>query len=274
MPVHVDENPLYEQPNDKLKTHNSGPLSMQQKQCVAEADGNSTLHSLPQARWYGVYPAIVEDNLDPEGIGRVKVRLTWAPDGGGIVGIEKEQRYEGWARMAMLMAGNDRGSWFLPDIGDEVLISFEGGHAGRPVVMGMLWNGQDRPPESMDSERSNDVKVLRMKSGSEIRFEGENGKEKIQLKTPSGQKIMLTDDAGGMIHISDNNGNTLKLDSTGISFHSLATVKIQASQIQMSAGSVNIDAGMAKFSGVVKCDSLIANSVVANSYTPGAGNIL
>src|SRR5688572_3781263 len=94
-------------------------------------------------RWYGVYPALVTNIKDPDGQGRVKVSLPWSPDTAGA-------RYEAWARVATLMGGNNRGSWFVPDVNDEVLVGFEGGAAHRPYVLGGLWNGQDKPPESMD----------------------------------------------------------------------------------------------------------------------------
>ncbi|RYD64270.1 MAG: type IV secretion protein Rhs, partial [Sphingomonadales bacterium] len=76
-------------------------------------------------RWYGVFPATVTDIADPDGIGRVKVTLPWSADTSG-------DRYEAWARIATLFAGNNRGSWFIPDVDDEVLVSFEGGDVRRP----------------------------------------------------------------------------------------------------------------------------------------------
>jgi len=99
-------------------------------------------------RWYGVYPALVSDITDPDGQGRVKVTLPWSPDTGG-------GRYEAWARVATLMGGPNRGSWFIPDVHDEVLIVFEGGDPRRPYVIGGLWNGRDSPPESMDGAGKN-----------------------------------------------------------------------------------------------------------------------
>ena len=98
--------------------------------------------------WYGVFPAIVKDITDPDGQGRVKIALPWSPDTAG-------GSYEVWARLATFMAGNNRGSWFIPDVDDEVLVAFEGGDARRPYVIGSLWNGRDTPPESMDGAGNN-----------------------------------------------------------------------------------------------------------------------
>ena len=75
--------------------------------------------------WLGVYPAVVTDLRDPDQQGRVKIRLPWTPDAAGASA-------ELWARLATLMAGASRGSWFVPDVGDEVLVAFEGGQPLRP----------------------------------------------------------------------------------------------------------------------------------------------
>ena len=105
--------------------------------------------------FYGVYAGVVSDISDPQGQGRVKVKLPWSPDGDG-------QAYEAWARLATLMAGNNRGSWFVPDLGDEVLLAFEAGDPRRPYVVGSLWNGQDAPPQSMDGAGRNPRDLYRV----------------------------------------------------------------------------------------------------------------
>ncbi len=68
-------------------------------------------------------------------------------------------------------------------------------------------------------------------------------------------------------------GSTIRIDSTGVTIQAGARVEIDASQLKISAGMVDVDAGMAKFSGIVECQTLVANSVVAANYTPGAGNV-
>jgi uncharacterized protein involved in type VI secretion and phage assembly len=215
--------------------------------------------------WYGVYPAIVADLADPDGMGRVKVKLPWSPDPDG-------DAYEAWARIATLMAGNNRGSWFVPDVEDEVLVGFEGGDPRRPYVLGGLWNGSDAPPESMDGAGKNDKKVIRSRNGVRITLDDQDGQEQLIVETPGGQKLTLKDGPGS-IEAVDSNGNSVKLESSGITVNASATVTIQAAQVKVSAGMVTVDAGMSKFSGVVKADTVITNAVVSTSYTPGAGNI-
>lgn len=216
-------------------------------------------------RWYGVFPATVTDIKDPDGLGRVKVTLPWSADTGG-------DRYEGWARVATLMGGKNRGSWFVPDVDDEVLVSFEGGDVRHPFVLGGLWNGVDTPPETMDGAGRNYKKVLRSRNGVKVTLDDQDGQEKLILETPGGQKITMKDGPGA-VEIMDSNGNSMKFETAGVTLTAAAKVTVNASQVAVSAGMVTVDAGMSKFSGVVQCDTLISNTVVSATYTPGAGNI-
>ena len=216
-------------------------------------------------RFFGCYPALVDDIKDPDGQGRVKVTLPWAGDSGSA-------RFEAWARLATLMGGNNRGSWFIPDVGDEVLVMFEGGDARRPFVIGSLWNGSDAPPESMDGAGNNYKKIIRSRNGVKLTMDDQDGQESFIVETPGGQKITLKDGPGEVL-VEDSNGNSVKLESAGITITASAKVTVNASQVAVSASLVTVDAGMSKFSGVVKADTVIANSVISSSYTPGAGNI-
>ena len=216
-------------------------------------------------RWYGVYPALVTDIKDPDAQGRVKVSMPWSADSGGAP-------CELWARMATLMGGKNRGSWFICDAGDEVVLAFENGDPRRPYVLGGLWNGKDTPPESMDGSGNNYKKVLRSRNGVKVTLDDQDGQESLKLETPGGQKVTLKDGPGS-VEIVDSNGNSVKLESAGITVTASAKVTINASTVAISAGMVTVDAGMSKFSGVVQADTVISNSVVSASYTPGAGNI-
>jgi len=215
--------------------------------------------------WHGVHPALVVDIKDPDNQGRVKIKLPWSPDGAGAT-------CELWARLSTFMAGNQRGAWFIPDVDDEVLVAFESGDARRPYVIGSIWNGKDAPPESMDGSGSNDKKVLRSRNGVKVTLDDHDGSEQLILETPGGQKITLKD-GGAAVEIEDANGNSVKLEAAGITINASAKVTVQASQVNVSASLVQVDAGMSKFSGVVQADTVICNSIISSSYTPGAGNI-
>jgi uncharacterized protein involved in type VI secretion and phage assembly len=216
-------------------------------------------------KWYGIYPGLVSDIKDPNGTGRVKVTLPWSPD-------TASDRYEAWARVATFMGGNNRGSWFIPDVNDEVLLAFEGGDPRRPYVLGGLWNGSDSPPQTMDGSGQNNLKVLRSRNGVKITLDDSTGQENCIVETPGGQKITLHDGPGS-VEVVDSNGNSVKLQSSGITVNASAKVTVSASMVEVSASMVTVNAGMSKFSGVVQADTVICNSIVSASYTPGAGNI-
>jgi uncharacterized protein involved in type VI secretion and phage assembly len=216
--------------------------------------------------WYGCYPALVTDVKDPDSQGRVKISLPWSPDPSG-------GRYEVWARVATLLAGNNRGTWFVPDVDDEVLIVFEAGDARFPCVIGGMWNGKDSPPESMDGSGRNTKKVIRSRNGVKVTLDDQDGQEKLTLETPGGCMLTLQDGPGS-VELKDSNGNSVKLESAGITVTASAKVTVNASQVELSAGMVSVSAGMARFSGVVQADTVITNTIIASTYTPGAGNIL
>ena len=204
----------------------------------------------------GVYTATVLDNRDREDLARVFVRLPGVADAGI------------WARVATMMAGRNRGTMFVPDVGDEVLVAFEGGDMRHPYVIGALWNGKDKPP--MSSTDAATTRMIRSRSGVTFRIDDKT--TSLVIETPGGQRITL-DDSPGSVRIEDANGNSVTLATSGLTINASAKVTLNASNVEVSAGMITVNAGMSKFSGVVQCDTIIANSVVGASYTPGAGNI-
>lgn len=213
----------------------------------------------------GVFLAEVSDLKDPDNLGRVQIRLHAA-------NAAADQDLPLWAGVVSAGAGNDRGSWWMPDVGDLVVVAFLQGDPRFPVVLGGLWHGNAAPPESMDGAGNNFLKVMRSRNGVKLTLDDQDGQEKLILETPGGQKLTLQD-GPGQCELIDSNGNSIKLEASGITVTASAKVTVNASTVEVSAGMVTVNAGMSKFSGVVQCDTLISNSVVSASYTPGAGNI-
>jgi uncharacterized protein involved in type VI secretion and phage assembly len=196
----------------------------------------------------------VTDNTDPEGRGRVLVRL---------LALEMEV----WASVVTPSAGNGYGASMLPRVGEVVVIAFLSPEL--PLVLGSIWSGDSSTPAEADPQE--DVYVLRTPSGVVVEMDDGDG-PRVELRTPAGHSIVITDGDGGEVTVT-RGGQSVKLTSSEISVESSGTVSVQASQVKISAGMVQVDAGMSKFSGVVQADTVIANAVVSSSYTPGAGNI-
>ncbi|MEC5385341.1 phage baseplate assembly protein V [Uliginosibacterium sp. H3] len=202
---------------------------------------------------------------DPDSLNRVKIKLL-------AFDAVAQQETEMWARVVSPFAGSDRGAFFLPDVDDEVFVIFAQGDARHPLVMGGLWNGASTAPADTESGGVNRYKRIKSKNGIVITLDDQQGQETMILETPGGQKLTLKD-GPGEVTIEDSNGNSIKLESAGITVQASAKVTVQAAKVDVSAGMVTVDAAMAKFSGVVKCEALITNSVISSSYTPGAGNV-
>ena len=226
-------------------------------------DRSSFLHRSP-AWLHASYLAIVVSLDDPEQMNRVQVRLVAFDDC-------TNQDAPLWARVVCPFAGNNRGAFLMPDVDDEVLVVFHNGDPSYPLVLGGLWNGSSSAPAELSGGR-NRYKVIRSKNGVKLTLDDQQGQESFVVETPGGQKITLKDGPGSIV-IEDANGNSVKLEPSGITITAAAKVTVNAPQVDVSAGMVKVDAAISKFSGIVKCETLIATSVVSTSYTPGAGNI-
>lgn len=107
---------------------------------------------------HGVTIATVINNIDLTGQARVQLMLPWLP---GVMP---------WARLSNMMAGMGRGSFFVPMIGDEVLVAFNHGDVREPYVVGTLWNTMDRPP-SLSPTDSLTKRKIRTVAGHELEFD-------------------------------------------------------------------------------------------------------
>ena len=144
--------------------------------------------------------------------------------------------------------------------------------ADTPLIVGGLWNGAAAAPADTQAGGVNRYKRIRSKNGIVITLDDSSGQETLQLETPAGQKLTLSD-GPGVVKVEDSNGNSITLDSSGITVQAAAAVTVQASSVSVTAGTVSVNSAMSTFSGIVQCDTLISNAVVSASYTPGAGNV-
>ncbi len=147
-------------------------------------------------RVYGVVVGIVKDINDPKNLGRVRVDFPWLADAADEVtdpDKKKDKAYSYWARIATLMAGNNRGTYFIPEVGDEVLVAFEHGYINRPMIIGSLWNRDDQPPEKMDSAAKNDVRSVHSRSGHKIIFNDSEDNPSITIVDQTGENSIFVD---------------------------------------------------------------------------------
>jgi uncharacterized protein involved in type VI secretion and phage assembly len=217
---------------------------------------------------HGTYLGRVTSVSDPENLARVQVRLVSTPQSVGDADATL------WARVAVPFAGSGRGAFFLPDVDDEVAIVFVNGDPRQPLVVGGLWNGSDQPSEQLGGSGNRvDRYTITGAKGSRIAIvEETDGQATISLTTPGGQSVTINQTSGGKV-VLEAAGNKVTLDTKGVTVETGLTVKVTASRVEVSAGQVQVNAAMSTFSGIVKCDVLQATTVVASTYTPGAGNV-
>jgi len=131
----------------------------------------------------GVYSARVVNIDDPRRQGQVQVQYYW-----------QEQGQSTWIRHLTPYAGADRGLFFRPEVGDEVLVAFEEGDPERPVILGSAWNMSDSIPNEDfwgGETHNNDVKRIVTKSGHRISLVDKQGEEAIGIATPVHAKVVL-----------------------------------------------------------------------------------
>jgi len=177
----------------------------------------------------GVVIGIVTNNQDPEGIGRVKVKFPWLSD----------DNESDWAPIAAPMAGNARGTYFLPEIEDQVLVAFEHGNPRFPYVLGALWSKQDEPPESEAVDGSGNVvkRVIKSRAGHLIRLDDSDGQEKVEIIDRTGNNKIIINTSDNSIQITsegdiaiESTRGKLTLRGVGIEIVSQADIKIEATQ--------------------------------------------
>lgn len=208
--------------------------------------------------YFGVYPAIVTDIVDPDAIGRIEVRFPW-------LGSDGDEAVRAWATLVSPYADDDQGLLVLPEVDTQVVVAFEAGNLRRPYIIGATWNGQEAPPA--EAQAANNIRTFKTRSGSELEFDDTEGSAKITLKMASGHLLEM-DDGGSTITLSHSSGHVITFAASG-------AIEIQAnSTIDMTASVLNVNAPVANFSGIINCTTMVASSaVVSPSYTPGAGNV-
>ncbi|MGA5761795.1 phage baseplate assembly protein V [Nonomuraea bangladeshensis] len=171
----------------------------------------------PVPCWGGLLLGVVADLDDPLGRGRVKVAFPWL-----------DQALEPvWARLATLDAGPSQGTWFVPDVGQEVIVGHIGDDRRHPVVLGALWNGQQPPPEQMDAQ-ANAIRSIVTRSGHRLAFD-DSEPGVVGLTTAGGHELVLDDDAGTITLTERVGSASIRLGQDGV------TIVAQQGDITLSA---------------------------------------
>lgn len=165
---------------------------------------------------------------DPLGENRVKI----------IIPIIDPSSEGTWARMGSPDAGDERGIFFMPEIGDEVIVGFINEDPRDPVILGNLYSSAKPAPFTQSDENHQKGIVTR----SKIKLVFDDEKKSISIETPNGNKITLSDDEGSIL-LEDENGNKATLSSDGISLESAKDIILKASgDVKIEGSGIEIKA--------------------------------
>lgn len=158
---------------------------------------------------------------DPDGETRIQVDVPMiAPSGDGV-----------WARIASPYATKNAGIFFMPEIGDEVILGFVNNDPSFPMIVGSLYSSQRTPPFTPDQPNTNKAIV----TNAQLKITMDDVKKVIQISTPGGHIVTMSDDQKS-ITIVDSNSNKMEMASAGINISSPGNITIKATgQIQMEA---------------------------------------
>jgi uncharacterized protein involved in type VI secretion and phage assembly len=174
----------------------------------------------------GVVIGVVADLDDPERLGRVRVKLPYLAD-----------QVSDWSRQATPMGGRERGLFFRPEIGDEVLVACEQGDPRRTIIVGALWSKVDPPPPDDGNTTDNNWRFFRSRSGHLLKFDDTSGAERIEIVGSGGDHRLVIDVSGRKIEISCSTGDVSISAPAG-------KVAIDANEVAITAKSrMTLDGG-------------------------------
>ncbi|MBJ7312006.1 type VI secretion system tip protein VgrG [Rugamonas sp. CCM 8940] len=199
----------------------------------------------------GVVSALEGDPAHEE---RIAVRLPFADNSTDGV----------WSRIACLDAGKERGTFFRPEVGDEVVVGFLDSDPRHPVVLGMCHSSAKAAPEPIADKNDKKGYVSRAK----LRLLFDDDKKSALLETPAGNRITLSEDAKGIV-LEDQNGNKITLDDSGIKIESSKDLVLKAAKdIKLDGVNVELKASAGfKAAGTSSAEMSGASTTVKGSAT-------
>ncbi|MCD9588478.1 MULTISPECIES: phage baseplate assembly protein V [Streptomyces] len=173
-------------------------------------------------RYYGVVEALVVEN-EGDDEGQVKLKFPWFDD----------TTVTDWVRVGQLYAGSGYGSVFVPEKGDEVLVAFVHGDMRYPIVLGGLYNGEDKPPTARTEGR--DQKMIRTRHGHEVLLDDTRSKAAVRITSAAGHVVEL-DDQGKAIRITAAEGGSVTVTAQG-------DITLKAPKVTVESPSIDLGGG-------------------------------
>lgn len=185
-------------------------------------------------RYYGTVIGIVEKNQGGEA-GKVLITYPW---------FDNNVMKSKWCRVCQFYVGNDYGAFWIPEEKSEVLVSFIQGDMRRPIILGGLYNGKDKPPSDRPEDKNHkllkDHKLIKTKAGHEILLDDTGDEEKIVIKDSRKNSIVIST-AKNTIKIESEDGKVI-IKGKEVEIESSAEMKITSgSTLDAKAQTINLN---------------------------------
>jgi Rhs element Vgr protein len=184
---------------------------------------------------------VVQLESDPDGQDRILVRVPVIDSAGQGI----------WTRIASLDAGNERGAFFMPEVGDEVIVGFINDDPRHPVVLGMLHSSNK--PAPISPQDNNNEKGFTTRSKMHLSFNDDT--KTIVIDTPAGNSITI-DEKSMKIEIKDQNENKITMEQTGITMESPLNIDVKAGAVLTLSGGTSLSISAPSLS--VKADASVS----------------
>ncbi len=193
---------------------------------------------------YSIVTGVVKENYNKDNPGMVKVEMFLGETGKNVTG---------WVAVMSPYAGEEYGFFTLPEVGSEVVVAFNMGDRNRPVVIGSLWSGKNKLPQDT-AVQDNVKKRFITKGKNEISIDDTKDKEKIEIKSAKGRKILVDDekdsmtlqdkDGKNMVEINTKNSEISLLADKKIVFKigGKAVLTLESSKATLTSGTIEIKA--------------------------------
>jgi uncharacterized protein involved in type VI secretion and phage assembly len=161
----------------------------------------------------GLQIGIVTDILDPQNEVRVRVRIPSISDSGDGI----------WARLSSFQAGNERGAFFIPEVGDEVILGCINNNPDSPVILGKLYSSFNQAPFPVEEDNS----IQGFVSKQNLRIVMNDEDRSVEISTNSGNKLLISEAKKGF-ELEDENGNKIVMNNDGITLESIKDINLIA----------------------------------------------
>ena len=167
------------------------------------------------------------------------------------------------ARMMMPNAGNQRGMYWMPEVGDEVVVAFEGGDSNAPIILGALFNSESPVPDQARPSNENNVRTIVSRSGHEITLDDSPAAGKVTIKTKQGRSLTLDDTPPGKVKLETPMGISIEMDdATGtLKLKAPTAIVLESAALQLSVGGMSVAPGASAGTGTLSISVPAAVSI-------------